>query len=174
MEGRKSVQEEERMCAKVRPEDKGSSACVGLWQKENMGGRQSWEKHHEMSQESRLKPNHTAPTGHVKDSEFYPSSSMGLQKSCKQKSDLIKLALTCIYHSSSRRSTIGEGKCTDIDEVSYIPRLIQTKEEGMWCWRWRECRDLAWVQAYHPLPGWLRESHLTLWISVFLFNLTWE
>ena len=97
-----------------------------------------------MSQESRLKPNHTVPTGHVKDSEFYPGSSMGLQKSCKQKSDLIKLALTYIYHSSSRRSTIGEGKGIDIDEeVSYIPMLIQTKDESMWCWRCRECRDLA-------------------------------
>lgn len=31
------------------PVARGSTACLRTWQKENVGGKKSWEKYHEMS-----------------------------------------------------------------------------------------------------------------------------
>lgn len=44
-----------------------------------------------MSQEIRWNPNHEGPEDHVKDSEFYPNSSVMLWKDGEQKNDRIQL-----------------------------------------------------------------------------------
>ena len=85
---------------------RGSTARVKTGQKENVGGRQTWEKGHEISQKSRLNSNRARPAGHVKNSEFYPKSSLRLCVVWGYRR-VVRLALKC--HSSSRR-TITEGK----------------------------------------------------------------
>ena len=78
---------------------RGSTACVKTGQKENAGGRQSWEEDHEINQKSRLKPNHARPGGHVMNSIL--RVVWGYRR-------VVRLALNC--HSCSRRRTITEGK----------------------------------------------------------------
>ena len=76
-----------------------STAYVKTGQKENAGGRQSWEEDHEINQKSRLKPNHARPGGHVMNSIL--RVVWGYRR-------VVRLALNC--HSCSRRRTITEGK----------------------------------------------------------------
>lgn len=80
--------QEERMCIKVL-------RLEGTFQVPEHDRRvclDCREKHHELSQESRLEPNHAGPEDCVKDFEVFPNSSM-LLLSCKQKSDMTMLAL---------------------------------------------------------------------------------
>lgn len=141
------------------------------WQ-ERVAGIQSWERHRERRQKRRVKPSHG-----LKAMLRNFSSVQMVLKSLQQKNNMIRLASKKKKNESStsknKNGLEGKGHTWGNQLVS------QTNPDQSWryiCRKWRDMErytDLSYpISGLSPIacPGWLRESQLSLSVSVFLFK----